>query len=38
MKALAIAVGQVFGLVLGSGFTTPVDETLEKYAHLRLFG
>jgi hypothetical protein len=38
MKALAVAVGQVFGLVLGNGFTAPVDETLEKYAHLRLFG
>ena len=37
MKALATAVGQVFGLVIGVGLTSPVDETLAKYAHLRIF-
>lgn len=39
MKTLAksvFVVGQVFGLVMGSNFTIPADETLGRYPHLRL--
>lgn len=38
MKAVATVMGQVFGLVLGSNFTSPADEAMVKYGHLRLLG
>lgn len=35
LKSSLLVIGQVFGLVLGSNFTSPADETLERYWHLR---
>ena len=32
-----LAIGQVFGLVIGYNFTTPILQTLEKYPYLRYF-
>ncbi len=34
LKSSLLTVGQVFGLVLGNGFTSPRDETMERYWHL----
>ena len=40
MRALmrsVLAFGQVVGLMMGSSFTAPADETLQRYPHLRLY-
>lgn len=34
MKSVTV-LGWVIGLVMGSSFTVPVDETLEHHSHLR---
>lgn len=33
LKSSLQTIGQVFGLVFGSNFTRPVDQTLERYWH-----
>ncbi len=35
LKSSLLIIGQVFGLVLGSNFTSPTDQTLERYSHLQ---
>jgi len=34
MKTVTV-VGRVIGLIMGSSFTVPADETLEHHSHLR---
>ena len=36
LKSSLLTVGQVFGLVLGNGFTSPPNETIERYWYLQL--